>query len=243
MHGLKDNYSLHVVVATVFASAMILISNNGVADAVKVTDEASMKGQQNQPLAPPGPFGQNSNWDNKASSGNQNQAVALTNRQSAPATPAPPNMPNLKQVAPTFGVAAPVALKPANKGVQQNVKINEPVFQRKMPTIPLAMQIRNPPVMNGRPSVPVVPTNNMIPPTVTMPVPGKMPRFNRNMLPQHAVPQFRGTPSQPGQLRAAPKIQQFKYIPLPVYQANYGLPQPPSFKANVPGYWVPQMNK
>jgi len=27
-----------------------------------------------------------------------------------------------------------------------------------------------------------------------------------------------------------------------VYQANYGQPQPPSFNANVPGYWVPQMN-
>jgi len=199
MQGLKDKYSLQVILATVFASAMILITGNGVADAVKVTAKASMEEQQTQPLAPPGPFRQSSYQNDGHVTGNQ-QALALTNKLSPPITPTAPSLPDNKQVVPALGIASPRVLKPVN---------------------------------------------HTAPPTVTMPVLGDIPQFNydmNNMFPQPAMPQFRGNPGQPAQLGVAPQIQQFKYIPLPVYQANFGRPQAPSFSTNAPGYWVPQMN-
>jgi len=238
MQGLKDKYLLQVILATVFASAMIFITDNGVADAVKVTAKASMEEQQTQPLAPPGPFRQSSYQNDGNFTGNQ-QALAPTSKLSPSATPTAPSMLDSKQVVPVFGIASPTALKPLNTGVEQNVEIEKPVFQRKMPNTPQTLSEIN------MPQAPEIPINRMAPPAVAMPVLGDMPRFNHdmhNMVLQPAMPQFRGNPSQPAQLGVAPQIQQFKYIPLPVYQANFGHPQAPSFSTNVPGYWVPQMN-
>lgn len=217
MNGIKDKYSLHVVVATIIASGMILITNNGVADAVKATGDTSTKQLHQQLLAPPGPFGQNRVEEAHASIVKQQQAIKA------------PKMPEFKQTVPALGVAAPAVAAP---------DALKPVFQRAVPNAPQALQPRSNPVLEEQPVAPVTPAYDMLTPMVTMPAPEKMPQFNQNMLMQYPMPQFRG---HPGQLRAAPQIQQFKYIPLPVYQANFGHPQAPSFNANVPGRWVPQM--
>ena len=220
MHGLQKNYSLHIVVATVFASAMILITANGVADAVKVTEEASLKSLQKHPLPPPGPFELVNSQGGNTVTGDQQPQVAF----SATA----PNMPDMMQIIPKLGIAPSIALKPANlnpanKGIKQNVISNEPVFKKTMPNMP---QTINTPVNRPQPVAPNLPSKRMAPPTVNPPVPRSMP-------------QFRGSPRQLG---VAPQIQQYRYIPLPVYQANFRYPQPPNFNGSAPGYWVPQMN-
>ena len=236
MHRLQKNYSLHVVIATVFASAMILITANGVADAVKETEEASLKSLQKHPLPPPGPFELINSQGKKTVTGGQQPQKAVA--------PTAPNMPDMMQVTPKLGIAPPIALKPAslepaNKGIKKNVIINEPVFQKTMPSMSQALQTIKKPVNNPQPVVPVMPSNKMVPPTVNAPIPRTMPQLKHNMHPQQAMPQFRGNPRQ---LRIAPQIQQYRYIPLPVYQANFSYLQPPSFNGSAPGYWVPQTN-
>ena len=237
MQGLKDNYSLHVVIATVLASTMILMSSNGVADAKKTTEDAPSTGLLKQPPAPPGLFGQQGSYSIKDLKPKQ-QVERPVPSMKIPVAPKAPDMPNLKQaqIAPPAGISAPVMLKPAVKGITQKVRIKEPVFSQAMPTIKT-------PVSRVRPVAPIRPQLkhlNKIASSVAMPVIGTgVPQFNHNIPPQHNMPQFTAYPNQQ---RTPPQIQQFRYIPLPVYQANYGQPQPPSFNRNVPGYWVPQIN-
>jgi len=237
MQGLKDNYSLHVVIATVLASTMILMSSNGVADAEKATGDATNTGMQKQPPAPPGLFGQHGAISAKDVKPKQ-QIERPVPSMNIPVAPKAPNMPNLEQaqIAPPTGISAPVMLKPAAQGVTQKVKIKEPVFSQTMPTIKA-------PVSRAQPAAPTRPQLeqlNKTAPSVAMPAIGTaVPQFNHNMPSPHNMPQFTAHPQQQ---RTPPHIQQFRYIPLPVYQANYGQPQAPSFNNNVPGYWVPQIN-
>ncbi len=234
MNSLHNNYSLHVVVATVLASAMILITGNGVADAVKVTEEALVETLQEAPLPPPGPFGlMNSQAENPTTALQQPQKVLA---------PVAPKMPDIMQVIPKLNIAPPIALKPINKGIKQNVissnARNAPVLNKLQQSISLATI--NAPVNHPQPVVPLMPA--IIPPTTMNPpvarIMPQMPQLNHNLYPQQQVmPEFRANPRQ---LRAAPQIQMYRYIPLPVYQANFRHPQPPKFNAIAPSQWIPQ---
>jgi len=226
MQGLKDNYSLHVVIATVLASTMILMSSNGVADAKKATEDAPSTGLLKQPPPPPGLFGQHGSYSIKDLKPKQ-QVERPIPSMSTPVAPKAPDMPNLKQaqIAPPAGISAPVMLKPAAKGITQKVQIKEPV-SRVQPAAPIRPQLKY--------------LNKAAPSSAAIPAIGTVvPQFNHNIPSQHNMPQFMAHPKQQ---RTPPQIQQFRYIPLPVYQANYGQPQPPSFNSNIPGYWVPQIN-
>jgi len=218
MHSLQKNYSLHITVATVFASAMILITTNGVADAVKVAEEAPLKISQKHPLPPPGPFELVNSQGRSIVTDGQQPQVAFSAKA--------PKMPEMTRATPKSGIAPSIELKPANTGIKKNVVINTPVFNKTMPNMPQTLQAINTPVNPAQPVAPNMPNKRMAPPAVNPPVPRSMP-------------QFRGNPRRLG---AAPQIQQYRYIPLPVYQANLRHPQPPSFNKNASGYWIPQIN-
>lgn len=204
MYDLTKNNTFQVVVATVFASTMILISGNGVADAVKLANDA--------PLPPPGPYGQ---IDSKGG--------ITASKGVEPATPQAPKMPANNTVVPKLAVQG--GKSPAD--IKQNVEITEPKFKRAMPSISQALQ-------STQPVAPVKPSISKDLQKISKPILGTrtMPRSRPTMPPQQMMPSFNGI---------APQIQQYRYIPLPVYQSNFSYPQPPSFNGNVPGYWMPQM--
>lgn len=223
-----------MVVATALASAMILITGNGVADAVKVTQKASLENSQEAPLPPPGPFG-------LINSQAENTMTALQQPQTALA-PVAPKMPDTMQVIPKLNIAPPIALKPVNKGIKQNVISS---YARNAPVLNKSQQSKslstiNAPINHPQPVVPLMPA---ITPSATVNPPAagimpQMPQLNHSLYPQQQVmPEFRANPRQ---LRAAPQIQMYRYIPLPVYQANFRHPQPPKFNTVAPSQWVPQ---
>lgn len=257
MNSLKNNYSLQIAVATVLASTMILVTENGVAEAVKVTEGTALT-----QLPPPGPFAQ-VEPDGK---GGSLAPVAPKVNGGNHEMPLKPEMPEMKKNAPELSATPPEIVQPVNTAIEKKIALGEPEFKRAMPSIPKALQVMKPPsgLVAQTPDAPAKPKAIVAPTIKTAPVltreqiavapnfvatlPPGMPQYPTQpmMQPFHGkMPVFNGSP---GNIGFAPKMQQYRYIPLPVIQSNYGRPQMPAFNGIIPppipsaGYWIPQPN-
>lgn len=255
MKGLPDS-SLPVIVATTLASVMILVAGNGVADAVKKTEETAV-----QDLAPPGPFGL-SGSDSAAVSDSSSQAVVTQMErklpeqgvQSTAKMPVAPNMPTMK-VAPQLVATSLVAPKPLANG---SVLAAEPVLKMAQPNTSKALEA--PVNLMNKPLAPVGSNIKMSPSiavsarvnpqyVIKSPV---APVISSASMPQFITPIQPMRPPQPMMFHPqqnmptgaiAPKLQKYRYVPLPVIKSNYNYQQLPKQGGSfpVPGYyWVPQ---
>ena len=266
MKGLQKNYSLQIVVATVLASVMILVTGNGIADS---------RNSKNL-LPPPGPFANKlpeAEVDSAASG-----AVSSPHKPVAPVAqqglnqkgisekmPHQPKKPEIAHAMPKPGVLPALELKPVNKGIRQPVPGREPEFKREMPSIPQALatikaptvpQVSQPATPRMPEVKPLMPQQAVTPPPFSVNAPqgayqpGSAPQLSRPMPPQQPLmpntrpampPAYRANSAQPGSYMR-PGVQQYRYIPLPVYQANYGYSRPPAngYYMPTPGFWVPR---
>lgn len=170
MNGLAKNYSLHVFIATAVASAMILMTSNSVADAVKpnegANEEPIVKGAQKL-LPPPGPYG--------LVSAKAKKIAEYGSQMTSPPAPSAPTMPvvqqrvdgsqdelskpqnltgsGIAQSPPKLSVVAPsspAVVKSEETRDKQGAVITKPVFKSVKPSM-------------TQPLAPVKPKNGMAP--------------------------------------------------------------------------------
>lgn len=264
MNMLLKKPALQVTLATLIASVMILVSGNGVADAVKTAENASVKGLKQKPLPPPGPFGS-----------------IMIDRKKTLAPPAAPQMPVAKQAHIGRPIVPSISGEPLNEVAMPRLAPKEPELKRLMPNNqqalgnvkmpkgqlgssslgmpnvnivpPVAKELRSRPNMPKQlavaPPFSVADMKMLLPVSPPMTSVGVMPPvLNQPLFPQQPLAQpFRGKmpdfKGKIGSMLVPPKIQQYRYIPLPVYQSNFGNSQPPPLAPQGSGLWVPQIQR
>ncbi len=244
-----DKDLLPVVGATALASVMILFTGNGVAESVKQTE---------QQLPPPGPF------DVAVDEGKSVIMAPIAGSVSIPSTPKAPVMPSSQAITQHKNEArvAPKLEK-------------APVFIRVMPSLPQALQAIESPKdkVTKLPVAPKMPVESkhevsdvkavsMPVLTAPMPTPANLhsmkikpprigmvaPQYQANIMPK-MMPSM--SPQQPvaGKMPIftdiAPKIQKYRYVPIPAYQATQGYPVAPVYRGypSAPRFQVPHNNR